>query len=106
MHRWWRLFRCHRHSTNENTSAILLEMIFETRHGIQCVLFSLKASLGRSVVCKNSLYCETVEVFYRDFLSDRLPELLHLVNVDHGIHLLNVLGIQVSDAETVETCLR
>ena len=54
----------------------------------------------------NSLCCESVEVFYRDFRTDRLSYLLHLVNVVHGIHLLNVLGIQVSLAETVSTRFR
>ena len=42
----------------------------------------------------NSLCCETLEVFYRDFLADRLSYLPHFVNVVHGIHLLNVLGIR------------
>ena len=41
----------------------------------------------------NSLCCESGEVFYRDFLADRLSYLLHLLNVVHGIHLLNMLGI-------------
>ena len=41
----------------------------------------------------NSLCCESVEVFYRDFLAHRLSYLLHLIDVVHGIHLLNMLGI-------------
>ena len=71
---------------------------------------SVSLFLERRLLCVlravTSLCCETLEVFYRDFLADRLSYLPHLVNVVHGIHLLNVLGIQVSDAKTLETRFR